>query len=146
MNIANEPPSTTLSGVMVGTHRWADGSLGAEWDIGPYQVCVRWNWPASKPIPNTAMLQICRADGGSVVDWRHLQQIKNIACDPEWTAVEIFPPESKLKDPSNARYLWACKDPLSFGLPGGRCVLDSHEAIAPQRPLAIDAANERGTR
>lgn len=81
------------------------------------------------------MIQVCRADGGSVFDWRDLQQIKNYVCGDEWSAVEVFPPESRLKDPSNARYLWCCKDPLKFGLPGGRVVFDAHESFAPQRPL-----------
>lgn len=82
-----------------------------------------------------AMLQVCRADGASVFDWRHLQDIKNLVCGDEWEACEIFPAESRLKDPSNARYLWASRSPLPFGLPGGRVVMDANEAFAPQRPF-----------
>jgi hypothetical protein len=64
-----------------------------------------------------------------------MQEIKNLVCGPEWEAVEIFPAESRLKDPSNARYLWASKAVLPFGLPGGRIVIDGELSIAPQRPL-----------
>lgn len=128
--IGNEQPSTTLPPKkIVGSYRWQDGEHGTEYDIGPYQVCSRQGWDGS----NSMMLQVCRADGGSVFDWRHLQQIKNQVCGPEWEAVELFPAESRLRDPSNARYLWCRQQRFPFGMTGGRIVLDSHEAIAPQR-------------
>lgn len=143
MNIANERPSMKLPPV---TDRrqyvWKDGTRGIECSVGPYDVCARWDWLGAEPKASPgngyeyAMLQICRADGGSVVDWRDLQQIKNAVCGPEWEAVEIFPAESRLKDPSNARYLWCCANSLPFGLPGGRLVLDASEAFAPQRSFA----------
>lgn len=141
MNIANEPRSVRLpspSGRR--PYRWRDGSLGIELDVGPYQVAVRWDWLGAEPKDGStyAMLQIARSDGGSVVDWRHLQQIKTDVLGPEWEAVEIFPAESRLKDPSNARYLWCCSRQLPFGLPGGRIVLDAHEAVAPQRPIPTE--------
>ena len=140
MNIANEPPSTTLPPAShKGPYVWSDGHLGFECDVGPYQVCVRWDWVGTNQ-KGVAMIQVCRADGSSVMDWRHLQQIKNLVLGPEWEAVEIYPAENRLKDPSNARYLWACSASLPFGLPGGRCVLDAHEAFAPQRPLPVEAA------
>lgn len=126
------PPAT-----LVGPYRWSDGEIGAEYDIGPYQVAIRrggWWGAIAAQGGNCMMLQVCRADGGSACDWRHLQQIKNQLCGDEWEAVELFPAESRLKDPSNARYLWACSRPFPFGF-HGRLVLDAHEAIAPQRPL-----------
>jgi hypothetical protein len=128
--LVKEPPSTVLppkSKPMAYT--WADGHRGIMYDIGEYSVCVRWGWSG----PSSAMLQVSRFDGGSVFDWRHLQQIKNQVCGDEWEAAELFPAESRLKDPSNARYLWCRKEPFDFGIPGGRVVLDAHEAIAPQR-------------
>ena len=137
MNIAQEPPSVPIGKVTrKAPYQWQDGAKGIEIDIGDYQVCVRWDWMGAEPKGvATAMLQICRADGGSVFDWRHLQEIKTHVLGPHWEAVEIFPAESRLKDPSNARYLWASSTPLPFGLPGGRLVLDAHESFAPQRPL-----------
>lgn len=138
MNLANEAPSVRLpSPTSVRPYRFQDGVMGKDMDIGPYQVCVRWDWLGAEPKGSTvALIQLCRSDGGSVVDWRHMQEIKNLVCGPEWEAVEIFPAESRLKDPSNARYLWASKAALPFGLPGGRVVLDAHEAFAPQRPFS----------
>lgn len=138
MNYAKELPSARLpEAVSVGPYRWKDGTLGREYDVGPYQVCVRWDWLGAEPKDGRgyAVLQICRADGGSVFDWRDLQQIKNLVVGATWEAVEVFPAEERLKDPSNARYLWACSSGFPFGLPGGRVVLDAHEAAAPQRPF-----------
>ena len=132
----SDAPSTTLpKPVLVGPYRWSDGEVGAEYDIGPYQVAIRRSsWLGALPPQggNHMMLQICREDGGSVFDWRHMQQIKNAICGDEWEAVELFPAESRLADPSNARYLWACSRPFAFGF-RGRVVLDADEAIAPQR-------------
>ena len=141
MNIAKEPRSTPVGRITRrANYKWQDGACGLEIDIGDYQVCVRWNWNGAEPRDSTAtfaMLQICRADGGSVFDWRHLQEIKSTILGEHWEAAEIFPAETRLKDPSNARYLWASSRPLPFGLPGGRIVLDADEAFAPQRPLAV---------
>ena len=138
MNIANEPASVSVGKITRTTpYTFSDGVRGVEHDIGDYQVCIRWDWlGADMKLISCEMLQLCRADGGSVLDWRHLQEIKNVVCGPEWEAVELFPAESRLKDPSNARYLWAVKGRLPFGLPGGRIVLDAMNAVAPQRPLA----------
>lgn len=145
MNIANEPRSTRLPKPKnIAPYKWTSGELGIECEVGPYQVCVRWSWCGAKPFGDLtyAMLQVCRANGGSVFDWRHLQEIKNMVLGEEWEAVELFPQESRLKDPSNARYLWAVKGRLPFGLPGGRFVIDSGEGMAPQRPIAQGAADE----
>lgn len=146
MNFANEPASVPVGPITrKAAYRWADGTLGTEIDIGPYQVALRPDWLGAEPKSTRAafaMLQICRADGGSVVDWRHLQEIKNAVLGENWEAVEIYPAESRLKDTSNARYLWASSSALPFGLPGGRFVLDAHEAIAPQRPLPRASAKE----
>jgi hypothetical protein len=138
-----EKPSTLLPPAKtIGPYVFRDGARGVEYDIGPYQVCVRWDWlGAEQKSGSYAMLQVCRADGGSVMDWRDLQQIKNSVCGDEWEAVEIFPAERRLKDPSNARYLWASSGGFPFGLPGGRLVLDAHESIAPQRPFPTRATS-----
>ncbi len=118
-------------------YTWSDGTLGFDCDVGDYQVCVRFDWLGAEPKDRGtyAMLQICRSDGGSVFDWRDMQAIKTLVLGAEWSAVEVFPPESMLKDPSNARYLWASNKPMPFGLPGGRLLLSSADAIAPQRPF-----------
>ena len=138
-----DPASTNLpEPCFVRSYVWQDGKRGPEYDVGDYQVVVRRDWLGAEPKDGRtyAMVQIARADGGSVVDWRHLQQIKTSVLGADWEAVEIFPAESRLKDPSNARYLWACKGALPFGLPGGRVVIDAHETSVPQRQLAKGGA------
>lgn len=147
MNIANEKPWTHPGKFRNRQpYKWGDDADGIEGDVGPYQVCVRWDWLGGEPRDGAsyAMLQICRSDGGSVVDWRDLQAIKSEVLGAEWEAVEIFPAESRLKDPSNARYLWASSRGVPFGLPGGRIVLDASEALAPQRPYtAVEGGKQR---
>jgi hypothetical protein len=83
-----------------------------------------------------ALISISRLDETATHDWRHYQQIKNDLVGEEWEAVEIYPAESRLKDPSNRFYLWcAPRGVFNFGMMEGRLVLDIGEAIAPQRPL-----------
>lgn len=137
----NEPPSQVLKVRSRRPYVWSDGALGVDFDIGPYQVCFRTDWGPHAPSngQQRVMIQVCRADGGSVIDWRDLQQIKNLVVGEDWEAVELYPSEARLKDPSNARYLWAFKGEAPFGLPGRRMVLDAHEAFAPQRPFPPEA-------
>ncbi len=138
MNIAKESPSRVLKitkGPM--PYIWSDGCRGSRYDIGPYQVAYRDGW-LCKNDDRCAMLQICREDGGSVFDWRDMQQIKNLVLGPEWEAVELYPSESRLRDPSNARYLWAKSDGFDIGFQGQRLVLDAEHAFAPQRPFGAE--------
>lgn len=68
-------------------------------------------------------------------DWRDFQQIKNDLCGPEWEAVELYPAESRLVDPSNRFYLWCVpKGVFTFGF-FHRTVCDETNCIAPQRPF-----------
>ena len=69
-------------------------------------------------------------------DWREFQWIKNDICDGEWEAVEIYPAERRLLDPSNHYYLWCVPHGvLQIGLFNGRRVYNPKEACAPQRPF-----------
>lgn len=82
------------------------------------------------------VIGISNTDESAFHDWRDFQAIKNQIAGKEWEAIELYPAETRLKDPSNHFYLWCVpKGILQFGLPGGRRVLDAHEAIAPQRPF-----------
>ena len=82
------------------------------------------------------VIGISNADESARHDWRDFQSIKNDICGRDWEGVELYPAESRLKDPSNRFYLWCCaRGLLDFGLPGGRLVLGADEAIAPQRPF-----------
>ena len=65
-NIANESPSKKLpSEKNRSPYKWRDGHNGIHMDIGPYLVCVRWDWPGDKT-DSCAMIQVCRADGEAV--------------------------------------------------------------------------------
>lgn len=95
-------------------------------------------------------LSIHRKDRDPLIDWRHLQRIKNETVGPEVEAVQIFPAESNLVDTSNEFHLWApvaddnpeSYEPFWFGFHSGRLVAD-HDASpvswARQRPLDDDA-------
>ena len=68
-------------------------------------------------------------------DWRDFQACKNDLCGPEWEAIELYPAESRLQDPSNRFYLWCVpKGILKFG-GTTREVRTPEDAIAPQRPF-----------
>lgn len=140
MNIANEPrlgPWTKMRVVSFREHA-ASGQRGTEWLNPEYcAIAYRGRRPllGIGPVTDGVVIEVIRRDHASVVDWRDLQEIKNDIAGREAFAVEVFPPESLLVDPSNMRILWAWESKLPFGLPCGRRVLDSDRAIAPQRPL-----------
>lgn len=69
-------------------------------------------------------------------DWRDFQRIKNDIVGDEWEAVELYPAESRLLDPSNRFYLWCVPNGvLQLGMFSGRRVDNVKAAIAPQRPF-----------
>jgi hypothetical protein len=83
-----------------------------------------------------------------VIDWRDMQQIKNDVCGESWEAIELYPDETRLVDPSNARYLFASPRRFRFGATPkvGRHVLDHNDDVPgmaagdplpPQRPLRL---------
>jgi len=80
-------------------------------------------------------LGIYCADGEPRHDWRDFQRIKNQLCGPEWEALELYPAESRLIDPSNYYLLW-CAPKIPIGMYEGRRFLDSTTCLAPQRDWA----------
>lgn len=69
-------------------------------------------------------------------DWREFQWIKNDIAGPEWEAVELYPAESRLLDPSNYYYLFCVPSGvLRIGMFSGRRVLNPSDSHAPQRPF-----------
>lgn len=81
------------------------------------------------------LLGISSKDGEARHDWRDFQRIKNDIVGEEWEAVELYPAESRLMDPSNYYYLW-CAPKIPVGRYEGRRLLGPADAIAPQRPWA----------
>jgi len=108
-----------------------------EWENNHYYGLLR-RFPDGFPIGGGpfAILSISALDDSARHDWREYQQIKNDLLGPEWEGLELYPSESRLKDPSNRFYLW-CVPPgvIPWGLGGGRLVLGPGQAQAPQRPF-----------
>lgn len=93
-----------------------------------------------------ARIGILRHDQSARHDFRDYQQIKNDVCGPDWEAIELYPAESRLVDPSNFFILWAFPPGvLNIGMPR-RHVLGHREAQSPQRPFPSGAARSPGTR
>lgn len=81
-------------------------------------------------------LMISRLDGSAERDWRDFQRIKSEVFGPEVEAVELYPAESRVIDPSNAYFLWRLRgDARRIGLPGPRFVAEPGVTGAPQRRL-----------
>lgn len=78
---------------------------------------------------------ICNRDGSARHDWRDFQKIKNQIAGDEWEAVELYPAESRLIDPSNFYYLW-CFQSLPYGIRSERRIAGPDDCIAPQRGWA----------
>ena len=75
---------------------------------------------------------ISTKNGEARHDWREMQRIKNEVCGHEWEAVELFPAETRLIDPSNYYILW-CAPTILVGMRKGRHVAGPDTCIAPQR-------------
>lgn len=91
------------------------------WVNDRYQVIVRYGSLEGEPGTREGLmhLSIHAHDRGPMRNWRHLQQIKNEVAGEDRTAVEIFPPESKLADSANEYHLWVFPEgvDLPFGFP-----------------------------
>jgi hypothetical protein len=82
-----------------------------------------------------ARIGILRRDQSALHDFRDYQNIKNNVCGEDWEAIELYPAESRLVDPSNYFILWAFPPGvLNLGM-AGRDVRDLAEADSPQRPF-----------
>lgn len=81
------------------------GPHGVGWINALYTVQVR-SFPYPEPWGRVIHLSITNRDRSARRDWRHFQKIKNQLAGPEWTAVEIYPPESCLTDEANSFHLF----------------------------------------
>ena len=108
-----------------------DGAEYYENDI--YQVTVRAH--EKHPLTDGPCIQlgISSEDGTARHDFRDFQDIKNRFAGSEWEAVELYPAESRLLDPSNYYILWCFPVRLRVGKNEGRRVIESSRSIAPQR-------------
>jgi hypothetical protein len=114
-----------------------------EWGNALYGVTIRrfeCGWPFGDG--PWAQIGIYCHDGQPRHDWRDMQHIKNDVLGDEWEAVELFPAESRLIDPSNYYTLYAAPG-ISLGIYEGRRLVSENKAIAPQRPWhASDAPKD----
>lgn len=130
--IHREKPSRRIDRVTIE----GEDELGKHWQTSAYYGCLR-RYREGSPLDGGeyAILSISALDETARHDWRDFQQIKNLLLGEEWEALELYPAESRLKDPSNRYYLW-CFPPsvVPWGFTD-RLVLDMDESIAPQRPF-----------
>ena len=135
--VAPEPPSQVFQALRHTDNVDEYGMRFEVWENDRYIVSVR-RFKKGFFIKNAPymILGIGNQDESAAHDWRDFQAIKNDLCGRDWEGIELYPSESRLKDPSNRFYLWCVPGGiLKFGLPGGRIVLNSYEAMAPQRPF-----------
>jgi hypothetical protein len=106
------------------------------WDNDLYSVTVRIHkdgWPLGGG--PWVQLGISCHDGEPRHDWRDFQAIKNQLCGPEYEAVELYPAESRLLDPSNYFILF-CAPKIPLGIYQGRRFSNATNCMAPQRAWA----------
>lgn len=108
-----------------------------EWMNNLFHVTLRsyekgWHFNASSP---WKQIGISSLDGEPRHDWREFQKIKNQLCGDEWEAIELYPAESRLVDPSNY-YILYCAPNISIGKFIGRTLRNETTCVAPQRAWA----------
>lgn len=106
------------------------------WVNDIYQVVAR-HWTKDQVFGTDGgmiSIGIHTLDGMARHDWREFQNIKNQIAGPECEGFELYPAESRLVDPSNYYTIWCFPGlkRIRVGL-NERRVLDSNEALAPQR-------------
>jgi hypothetical protein len=129
-----QPRSERWEPLVRGADDFRDGLTVETWGNRWYHVTVRrhaegWRFDPSMP---WAQLGISCPNGDARHDWREFQLIKNEVVGPEWEAVELWPAESRLLDPSNYYLLWAAPG-IPLGKFVGRRVATPETCIAPQR-------------
>ena len=110
---------------------------GVENPEGEAPIAIGWNNLYSVVVRRGANglrhLSIHRHDRRAMRDWRHLQQIKSEILGTEATAVEVFPPDSKIFDTSNEYQLCEVdtdSDYCSEWTKFERLILPGHEFTA----------------
>jgi hypothetical protein len=108
--------------------------FGEAWRSSQYQVTRRRydNDPVFGSRYGMIYLGISNFDQTARRDFRHFQAIKNQLAGEDWEAIEIYPREDRLLDPSNLFMLWCFHVRIKVG-GSARGVLPAKEAKAPQR-------------
>jgi hypothetical protein len=132
---SNEAPSLHMPRpTILGKRLMPEGIYAEAWSNNYYRGHIR-RYDHGCPIGNGpyAVLSLTATDETARHDWREFQQIKNYLVGKDWEALELYPAESRLQDPSNCFYLWCM--PAGIIQWGGieRTIKHPREAIAPQR-------------
>ena len=103
------------------------------WRNDEYIVKVYYPNNPSHQFPNNKFTWLCFRNvrnSHTAHDWRDMQMMKNEICGEERTAVEVFPPMSKLVDTCNQFHLWVYPEDyeLDFGY--------KHQHIVPNTEMA----------
>jgi len=107
------------------------------WYNDIYDVTVRKHLPDKlcHSAEGIIMLGISSFDGTARHDFRDMMAIKNQLCGSECEALELYPAESRLLDPSNYYSLWCFPGikRLKIGRDIPQRVWEAHESLSPQR-------------
>jgi hypothetical protein len=103
------------------TTRWHPDWMSRAYKNNRYVVMIADRIPMTGGIV-AARAMVQRHDDTPIRNhWRELQNIKNALFGPESTAIEIYPPQSKLTDEANIYWLWVLPDgaiPTPLHTPG----------------------------
>lgn len=99
-----------------------------QWANDQYVVHLRRMKSNHPDQPDGIHLSIRNQDRSAKHDWRHFQRIKNQLAGPDWTGIEIYPPEDSLIDMANQWHLWCFPFKLGIGWEGKRLVGNQAQA------------------
>jgi hypothetical protein len=88
------------------------------WANDLYSVFVRGNQPVPEMKTTICHISFHRHDRRAILDWRHMQWMKNQLVGEENEGMELFPAESRLVDGANEFHLWVFEDE-KFKFPWG---------------------------
>jgi hypothetical protein len=116
--------------------------FGEAWWNSQYQVSKRVydGDPVFGSRHGMIYLGVSNADQTARRDFRHFQAIKNQLAGEEWEAIEIYPAESRLLDPSNLFMLWCFNLRIKVG-GKRRGIFTARDAPAPQRAFPWEKKN-----
>lgn len=116
-------------------HMAFPGTICTEYEAGVYDIVAQPGDPEGHVLK---VLQISRGDGLACSDWRDKQWIKNQIAGRQAFAVEVYPPEDRVNDPSNASYLWVLGRAFQQTMFQRAIKLDPEDpmSLAPQRAWA----------
>ena len=103
-----------------------------------YQVNIKWNFGGM------IHLSIKRRNKTPIMDWRHMQRIKNELLGPEYEMVQLFPAESRLVDTVNQYHFFAMPNQEKFpiGYEDGRCVSDLPDSTGSRQRAGAGATEK----